>query len=67
MPFLVCWPGHTPAGAKNEATVLTEVDLLPTLWGAAGVPLPGRYRSDGENVPEAFHSKPFERTKPVFF
>jgi N-acetylgalactosamine-6-sulfatase len=67
VPFLVRWPGHTPAGAKNEATVLTAVDLLPTLCAAAGVPLPGTYQSDGENVLEAFHGKPFERTKPVFW
>jgi N-acetylgalactosamine-6-sulfatase len=67
VPFLVRWPGHTPAGAKNEATVLTAVDLLPTLCAAAGVPLPGTYQSDGENVLEALHGKPFERAKPVFW
>jgi arylsulfatase A-like enzyme len=67
VPFLVRWPGHTPAGTKNEATLLTAVDLLPTLCAAAGVQLPENYHPDGENVLEVFHGRPFERTKPVFW
>ena len=31
VPFIVRWPGHTPEGKKNNSTVLTAVDLLPTL------------------------------------
>ena len=40
VPFIVRWPGHTPAGAKNDTTVFTAVDLLPTLCAAAGVSCP---------------------------
>jgi len=29
-PFIVRWPGHTPAGVTNDTTVVTAVDLLPT-------------------------------------
>ncbi len=67
VPFLVRWPGHTPAGSINMATVLTAADLLPTLCAAAGVALPSGYQSDGENVLDAFRGKPFVRSKPVFW
>ena len=67
VPFIVRWPGRTPAGATNSATVLTAVDLLPTLCAAAGVKLPSEYRGDGENLLEAFRGKAVARTKPIFW
>jgi N-acetylgalactosamine-6-sulfatase len=67
VPMIVRWTGHAPAGIKNEATVLTAVDLLPTLCFAAGVSLPKGYEADGENLLDAFLGKPVTRTKPVFW
>lgn len=67
VPFLVRWPGHAPAGSKNEKTVVTAVDLLPTLCAAAQVKLPDDYHSDGENLLEAFHGKAVSRTRPIFW
>jgi N-acetylgalactosamine-6-sulfatase len=67
VPFIVRWPGHTPAGAKNDKTVVTAVDLLPTLCAAAGVTLPADYKSDGESVLDAFNGKPITRTRPIFW
>ena len=66
-PFIVRWPGNSPAGTKDDTTVIAAVDLLPTLCAVAGVPLPGGYRSDGENVLSAFKGKPLDRTKPIFW
>ena len=66
-PFIVRWPGHTPAGVKNDATVLTAVDLLPTLCAAAGVKLPGDYQGDGENLLTAIEGRPVVRTRPIFW
>lgn len=66
-PFIVRWPGHTPAGLKNDATVFSAVDLLPTLCAAAGVKLPADYEGDGENLIESFHGKPVRRSKPLFW
>jgi N-acetylgalactosamine-6-sulfatase len=37
VPFVVRWPGHAPMGTRNDVTVFTAVDLLPTLCAAAGV------------------------------
>ena len=39
VPFLVRWPGHTPAGAKADACLGTP-DILPTLLSLMGLPVP---------------------------
>ena len=67
VPFIVRWPGHTPAGTKNDATVLTAVDLLPTLCAAAGLTLQANYQGDGENLLSAFNGQPTKRTRPIFW
>ena len=66
-PFIVRWPGHTPAGAKNDTTAFTTVDLLPTLCAAAGVKLAADYRGDGENLIAALEGKAVKRTRPIFW
>ena len=67
VPFLVRWPGHTPAGQKNQTTVLSAADLLPTFCAAAGVPLPAGAESDGENLLSAFEGTAVARTGPIFW
>ncbi len=67
VPFLVRWPGHTPAGAINHTTAFTAVDLLPTLCAAADIALPPDYRGDGENLLTAFNGQPVARTRPIFW
>jgi len=67
VPFIVRWPGHTPAGMKNDTTVFTAVDLLPTLCAAAGVTLPDDYTGDGENLLSALQGGTASRTRPLFW
>jgi N-acetylgalactosamine-6-sulfatase len=67
VPFIVRWPGHTPEGVKNDSTVLTAVDLLPTFCAVAGATLPAHYTPDGENVLAAFNGRPLKRSKPIFW
>ena len=67
VPFLVRWPGRAPAGRRDETTVFTAVDLLPTLCAAAGVTLPADYAGDGENLLPALLGEPVARTRPVFW
>ena len=43
VPFLARWPGHIEAGARSDHPAAL-VDLLPTLLGSAGVPLPADRR-----------------------
>lgn len=66
-PFVVRWPGRAPAGTINDATVLTAVDLLPTLCAAAGIPVPAADRGDGENLLPAWLGKPVRRATPIFW
>ena len=40
VPFIVRWPGHTTAGRVDEQTVITAVDLFPTLCTVAHAPQP---------------------------
>ena len=67
VPFIVRWPGKTPAGAKNDTTVFTAVDLLPTLCAAAGITLPKSYKGDGENLLAAFKGESVKRRRPIFW
>lgn len=66
-PFIVRWPGHAPAGLKNNTTVLSAVDLLPTFCAAAVVPFTEVPKVDGENMLAAFNGKTVLRTKPIFW
>ena len=47
VPFLVRWPGETPAGRVDQQSLLSAVDLLPTLCEVANCPLPDGYQPDG--------------------
>ncbi len=67
VPFIVRWPGHTPAGVTNDTTVFTAVDLLPTLCAAAAITLPASYRGDGENLIVALKGEAIKRTRPIFW
>lgn len=67
VPFIVRWPGHTPAGVRNDTTVFTAVDLLPTFCAAAGVTPPVEARGDGENLLAAFNGEAVKRTQPILW
>jgi len=67
VPFIVRWPGKTPAGKKNNTTVIAAVDLLPTFCKAADIKLPQAYKPDGENMLAAFLGEKVQRTQPIFW
>ena len=48
VPCLMRWPGHLAAGTVNDRFLMT-IDLLPTLAGRVGAPLPDR-PIDGRDV-----------------
>ena len=67
-PFLIRWPGRVPVGKIDENTMLSAVDMLPTLAAAAGVKqLPAGYQGDGENMLPALLGKPMDRSQPLFW
>ncbi len=67
MPFIIRWPGHTPAGRVDKTTVIAGVDWLPTVCSLAGVKLPKDLNADGENMSAALLGKPRTRTKPLMW
>lgn len=67
VPFIVRWPGIVPAGIKDETSVITAVDLLPTFVDIAGGDLPSGFQPDGQNMASAFQGHPIQRTKPIFW
>ena len=67
MPFIVRWPGHAPAGGVDEKTVLSGMDLFPSVCALAGVTPPQGVAFDGEDMSAAMLGHAAARTKPVFF
>lgn len=67
MPFIVRWPGVVPQGKIDTTSVLTAVDLLPTLLETAGVTLPDGYVPDGQSALSAFKGRELKRTKPIYW
>lgn len=53
VPFIVSWPGSTPAGRVN-ANVADASDLLPTFAELAGAPLPTGRVFDGRSLVSQF-------------
>ena len=67
VPFIVRWPGHVPAGRVDDATIVSGVDLLPTVCSLAKAPLPAGHVADGVDMSAAFLGQPMERGRPLFW
>jgi arylsulfatase A-like enzyme len=67
MPFIVRWPGRVPAGRVDERSVLSAVDLFPSLCAIARAPLPKGVPFDGENLSPALLGKRASRRAPLFW
>jgi len=62
---LVRWPGHIPAGRRDETSVTGGVDFLPTICKLAGVDIPEGLSPDGEDVSDMWFGKPRSRSRPL--
>lgn len=49
VPFLLRWKGTLPAG-KGESRMVSALDIMPTMLGAAGVTDLPKFRFDGVNL-----------------
>ena len=65
-PFLVRWPGKVPAGKVNDS-VVSAVDIFPTLCSLARVAAPNPAEFDGEDRSVAFRGGSIARTKALFW
>lgn len=67
MPFIVRWPGNTPSGRVDSASIISAVDLLPTFCSLAGINLSGGSNFDGEDVSKALLGNSAERISPLMW
>jgi arylsulfatase A-like enzyme len=68
LPFLAVWPGRIPAGAVDETTVFSAVDVFPTVCKLAGAAIPANARPDGEDRSPALLGAPqADRARPLFW
>jgi N-acetylgalactosamine-6-sulfatase len=67
VPFIVRWPGHVPAGRVDDATIVSGVDLLPTVCSLAKAPIPAGHEPDGVDMSAAFLGRPADRKEPLFW
>jgi N-acetylgalactosamine-6-sulfatase len=67
MPFIVRWPGHTPAGRVDDRSVIAGVDWLATVCSLADVRVPADLNCDGEDMSAALLGKAKLRSKPLMW
>jgi arylsulfatase A-like enzyme len=67
VPFLVRWPGQVPAGRVDKTSVITGVDVMPTLLAATGVTAPSDWEPDGVNILATFKGQPLQRETSIFW
>ena len=68
VPFLARWPGKIAAGAVDDSSLISAVDLLPTFCELAGANLPDDYRPDGVSQVDKLLGKASPtRAKPLFW
>ena len=66
VPGIIRWPGHTRPGSVSDEPIC-GVDLLPTLCGITGRPIPADRKIDGADIRPIFHNKPIRRTTPLYW
>lgn len=67
MPFIVRWPGRVPAGRVDEQSIVSAVDLLPTICTIAGAAVPRDIQFDGREVSAVWFGSPALTRAPLFW
>jgi len=68
VPFIARWPGKIAAGAVDDVSLISAVDLLPTFCAIGGAQLPEGYESDGLNQLAVLEgTKAPSRAKPLYW
>lgn len=68
VPFIARWPGQIPEGKTDNTSLISAVDLLPTLCEIAEAALPADYQPDGLSQVTTLKGKAkSKREKPLFW
>jgi arylsulfatase A len=66
IPGIIRWPGHIQPGSET-AGLVNGTDIMATLCGLAGVPLPKDRVIDGANIAPLFKGQEVRRKNPAFW
>ncbi len=66
VPGIVRWPDHSTPGSESGEPV-NGTDILPTLCGLAGVPLPDDRPLDGVDMAPVLRGERLERARPLYW
>lgn len=67
-PLIARWTGHVTAGRVDTQTVMSTIDMFPTLTQIAGVATPANVTFDGENLSSALLGNQSQiRSKPLYW
>jgi arylsulfatase A-like enzyme len=67
MPFMIRWPERVPAGKTNDKSIVTAMDILPSLAGLLGLDVPDGVELDGIDMSNALLGEVDQRESPVFW
>lgn len=67
MPFIVRWPGHIMPNSVDSTSVISNLDIFPTLADITGVAMPARFSFDGESKKYAWLDNPKDRNKTMYW
>ena len=68
VPFIARWPGAIAAGQRDQSSLISAVDLLPTFCEIAGAKLPDQYKPDGVSFVKVLKGTPMpKRESPLFW
>ena len=65
MPFIARWTGTIPAGVEDNSSLMSAIDVSPTICRFAGVPVEDNL--DGVDRGDVLLGTPSRRSKPVFW
>ena len=64
-PFFVYWKGHFPAGKVDDQTVLSAIDIFPTVCSLIGIDYPENL--DGTDKSRAFFGDSIEEVPAIMW
>ncbi|MES2599045.1 MAG: sulfatase-like hydrolase/transferase [Verrucomicrobiota bacterium] len=67
VPGIISWPGHVPAGRIDQQSIVSGVDLLPSLCSLAGVKIPEDHTLDGEDMSDTWTGETRLRKRPLMW
>lgn len=67
MPFIVCWPGKIKPNSIDNSTIVSSVDIYPSLCSIVGVNVPEECKYSGEDMSAAFWEGPQVRIKDLMW